>query len=77
LGSVSSVNPSLASLFQALTNLGSPIASSPGTMSALESAPTADIVELSNEAVQLQEMDTLLGVPASSAASSPSTLSTG
>src|ERR1700693_648002 len=45
MGSVSSVNPGLTDLFQTMANTSSPLLSSPSVVSALEAAPTADIVQ--------------------------------
>jgi hypothetical protein len=55
----------LADLMQALSNAGSPLAStlsSPAVQSALENASPADIVKLSDQALALQETDTLFGI---------------
>ncbi len=76
MGSVSSTNPGVAALFQALTSLNSPVMSSPGTVTALESASPSDIVALSNAATQLQGVSELFGLPdASNASGSESSLS--
>ena len=70
MGSVSSsLNPGVADLLQSLTNVNSPVASSPTLVSALEKAPASDIVQLSAEATQLESVDALFGT------SSPSTSS--
>jgi len=66
MGSVSSTNPGLENLLQALSNLNSPVLSSPATLSALEKAPTADIVQLSVAATQLEGVDEMFGIPAAS-----------
>jgi len=66
MGSVSSINPGLADLFQTLSNVNSPVLSSPAAVSALEKASPADIAQLSIEASQLEGMDALFGVSASS-----------
>jgi len=66
MGSVASTNAGLADLLQNLTSASSPLASelsSPAMQAALEKAPAGDIVQLSNEALQLQEMGTLFGNP--------------
>jgi hypothetical protein len=66
MGSVASTNAGLADLMQNLTSASSPLASelsSPAMQAALESAPPGDIVQLSNEALQLQEVGTLFGDP--------------
>jgi len=64
MSTVSSVNPGLADVLQTLSNLDSPVASSASVKSALEKASPADIVQLSNAATQLQNVDVLFGVPA-------------
>jgi hypothetical protein len=64
VSSVSSVNPGVADVLQALN--------SQSTIKALQSAPVADIVQLSAEATQLQGMDTLFGL--NSASTSTSTM---
>jgi hypothetical protein len=75
MGSVSSLNPGVADLLQTLSNVNSPVLSSPATVSALENAPTSDIVQLSQSAVQLENVDMLFGIPSSAAASPSATLS--
>jgi hypothetical protein len=72
----SSINPGVADLLQTLSNVNSPVLNSPAAVSALEKAPPADIVQLSAEATQLANIDTLFGVssPSSSAASNADTL---
>jgi hypothetical protein len=63
MGSVSSsLNPGVADLLQALSNVNSPVMSSPAVVSALEKAPASDIVQLSNEALQLQSVDAMFGI---------------
>ena len=67
MGSVSSsLNPGVADLLQTLANVNSPVLSSPAVVSALEKAPASDIVQLSAEATQLQNMDALFGLSAAS-----------
>ncbi len=61
MGTTSSVNLGLANLVQDLTNIGSPLVSSPTAMAALEKASPSDIVQLSAEASQLQGMSVLFG----------------
>ena len=56
------INPGLASLFQTLSNVGSPLLSSPQAVAALQKASPADIVQLSAEATQLEGLNVLLGV---------------
>ncbi|MGD1090884.1 MAG: hypothetical protein ABSB35_02705 [Bryobacteraceae bacterium] len=62
MGSVSSTNPGVANLLQLLSNVNSPVASSPSAVSALEKAPPSDIAQLSVEAIQLQGMDEMFGI---------------
>ena len=62
MGSVSSTNPGLENLLQTLSNLNSPVLSSPATLSALQKAPAADIVQLSVAATQLQGVDAMFGI---------------
>jgi hypothetical protein len=62
--STSTSNNGLSNLLQTLTNENSPLLStlsSPNIQSALEKAPTADIVEISDQAQQLQLTDALFG----------------
>jgi len=66
MGSVASINPGLADLFQTLSNVNSPVLSSPAAVSALEKASPTDIAQLSIEASQLEGMDALFGISASS-----------
>jgi hypothetical protein len=66
MGSVSSTNPGIAALFQTLSGLSSPLMSSQGTVSALESASPSDIVALSDAATQLQGVSELFGLPGGS-----------
>jgi hypothetical protein len=62
MGDVSSVNPGVTDLLQTLSNLNSSVLSSPAVTSALESAPTTDIVQLSMAATQLEGIDTMFGI---------------
>jgi hypothetical protein len=55
------LNPGVANLLQTLTNVNSPIVSSPTLVSALEKAPPSDIVQLSAAATQLQNVSSLFG----------------
>ncbi|MBZ5577804.1 MAG: hypothetical protein LAP40_14680 [Acidobacteriia bacterium] len=77
MGSVASVNPGIATVLKTLSNSGSSALSSalasPTVQSVLQNAPPADIAQLSSQALQLQEMDTLFGAPTESA--NPSLLS--
>ena len=75
MGSVSSLNPGVADLLQTLSNVNSPVLSSPAVVSALENAPTSDIVQLSQSATQLQNVDMLFGLPNSAAQSSTNSIS--
>jgi len=61
VASVAPTNPGLTNLLQSLTQIGSPLASSPQVVSALQKASPADIAELSAEAIQLQGVDALFG----------------
>jgi hypothetical protein len=74
MGSVSSTNPGLESLLQTLSNLNSPVLSSPTTLSALQKAPAADIVQLSVAATELQGVDEMFGIPDGSNAGTNSIL---
>jgi hypothetical protein len=58
----SSLNPGVADLLQTLSNLGSPTLNSSAVKSALEKAPASDIVQLSSEATQLQNVDAMFGI---------------
>jgi hypothetical protein len=72
MGSVASTNPlasnnnnGLADLLQNLTNENSPLLStlsSPTIQAALQNAPASDIVEISDQALQLQATDALFGI---------------
>jgi hypothetical protein len=61
MSSTPSVNAGLASLLQNLSNINSPILSSPKAVAALQNAPPADIVQLSDEAIQLEGLNALFG----------------
>ena len=74
MGSVNSTNPGLTNLLQTLTNENSPLAatlSQPNVEKALATAPASDIVQISDEALQLQTTDALFGVSGGSSSSSP------
>ena len=75
MGSISSVNPGLTNLLQTLSNVDSPVLGSPSVMSALQDASTADVVQLSTAAVQLENVDTMFGLPTSSSPGSADALS--
>lgn len=73
MGTVASTNPAsnnaanngLSDLLQTLTNENSPLLStlsSPNIQSALQNAPASDIVEISDQAQQLQSVDALFGI---------------
>jgi hypothetical protein len=62
MGSVSSSNPGLAYLMQALSNVNSPVATTPSLVSALQKASPSDIVQLSISATELEGVDALFGV---------------
>jgi hypothetical protein len=75
MGSVSSANPGLAYLMQALSNDNSPVLSSPSLVSALQNASPADVVQLSISATELEGVDALFGTANSSSNSSNNDLS--
>jgi hypothetical protein len=70
MGSTNSVNPGVADVLQILSGAGaasiSSVLSSTSVQSALESASLGDIVQLSQQALQLQEAGTLFGIPGAS-----------
>ncbi len=69
---LASNNNGLSNLLQTLTNENSPLLStlsSPNIQAALENAPASDIVEISDQAQQLQATDALFGI--SNTSSSP------
>ena len=74
MGCIASVNPGVASLLQTLSSnepsLLSSMLSSPTVESALESSSPADVVQLSNQVLQLQAIDELFGTPDTSTTSS-------
>ncbi|MGB6946296.1 MAG: hypothetical protein WBE37_28120 [Bryobacteraceae bacterium] len=62
---LASTNNGLSDLLQTLTNENSPLLStlsSPNIQAALENAPASDIVEISDQAQQLQATDALFGI---------------
>ena len=76
MASVSSVSPGISDLFQALpATAGSPL-SSPGLQSVLEKASPQDIVQISRQALQLQEAGNLFGTTTSASTGSASTAAT-
>jgi hypothetical protein len=65
MGSVASTNNGLSDLLQTLTNENSPLLStlsSPNIEAALQKAPASDIVQISDQALQLQATDALFGI---------------
>lgn len=74
MGTVSSLNPGVSGLLQSLSDLNSPVLSSKAAVSALEKAPSADIVQLSRAVNQLKNVDAIFGISESSASSSSSLL---
>jgi hypothetical protein len=76
--SAASTNNGLSDLMQTLTNENSPLLStlsSPNIQSALAKAPARDIVELSEQAQQLQATDALFGISTSNDTSTSSLFS--
>ena len=77
MGSVASANTAatnngLSDLLQTLTNDNSPLLStlsSPNVEQALEKAPASDIVQISDEALQLQTTEALFGISNTSSSS--------
>ncbi len=72
MSTVAPTNPGLADLLQNLTSFSPALSSqlsSPAMQSALENAPAGDIVQLSNEAMQLSEVGTLFGDSSQTASS--------
>lgn len=70
-------NNGLSDLLQTLTQENSPLAatlSSPKVEQALENAPASDIVQISEQAMQLQATDALFGISNSSGSSTDSSL---
>lgn len=65
MGTTFSINPALVNLLQNLSNVGSPLLSSPAAMAALQKASPSDIVQLSAEATQLEGLNVILGQPTS------------
>lgn len=64
MGSISSVNPGITNLLQTLSNVDSPVLSSPSVLSALQKASPSDVVQLSSAALQLENADAMFGMPA-------------
>ena len=63
MGSISSLSPGITNLLQTLSQVNSPVLSSPSAVSALEKASPSDLVQLSTAAVQLENVDVLFGMP--------------
>ena len=64
MGSVASTSNGLSDLLQPLTNENSPLLStlsSPAIQAALQNAPASDIVQISDQAMQLQDAEALFG----------------
>ncbi len=74
MSSTPSINAGLASLLQNLSNINSPILSSPKALAALQNAPPADIVQLSDEAIQLEGLNALFGAAEASGSSQAGSL---
>jgi len=74
MGSVSSLSPGIADLFQTLSNMSSSPLSSLVTTSMLKNASTTDIVQLSVAATQLEGMNELFGASNSSSSSPANSL---
>ena len=69
MGSVASTSNGLSDLLQTLTNENSPLLStlsSPAIQAALQNAPASDIVQISDQAMQLQDAEALFGAPTTS-----------
>jgi hypothetical protein len=78
MGSVSATNPAsnqaISQLLQQLSNENSPLLStfaSPAVESALQNAPPSDIIQISDQAFQLQETDALFGQTGTTSTASP------
>lgn len=74
MSSVPSMNLGVSNLLQSLSNVGSSVLTSSKVTSAIEKAPTSDIVEMSMEAQQLQNMDTLFGISSNSSSTTTNPL---
>ena len=75
---LASGNNCLSDLLQTLTNENSPLLStlsSPAVQTALEKAPAGDVVEISEQALQLQATDALFGISNPSSTPTDSLLS--
>jgi hypothetical protein len=70
MGSVAATSNGLSDLLQTLTSENSPLLptlSSPTIQAVLENAPASDIVQISDQAMQLQNVEALLGTPSTPA----------
>jgi hypothetical protein len=74
MSSISSTNPGISNLLQTLSNINSPVLSSPSVLSALQKASPSDVVKLSTAALQLENVNALFGVSNQSSSSSTSAL---
>ena len=70
MSSVSAINPGLATLFNTLSKVNSPVLSSSEATSALEKASPSDIVQLNTAATQLETVKELLGTSGNSSGGS-------
>jgi hypothetical protein len=75
VSTVSSTNTIVANLLQTLSNAGSPVASSPALVSALDKSSPADIVKLSTDAAQLESVDAIFGISGGSSTATSTPLS--
>ncbi len=71
MGTVASTNPGLANLLQTLSDVNSPLLSSPSAVSALEKASPSDIVKLTTAATQLEEVTSIFANSDASAFGGP------
>lgn len=75
MGSVAIGNPGVASLLQTLKSAGTPafnsVLDSPTVESALQKAPASDLVQLSDQALQLQTVQGLFGNSSASETAAP------
>jgi len=76
MSSVPSANPGVANLLELLSNSNSAVLTSKKVTTALEKAPTSDIVQLSMSAIQAQSMNALFGTGSGTDASTATSTST-
>ncbi len=69
MSSVPSANPGVANLLELLSNSNSAVLTSKKVTTALENAPTSDIVQLSMSAIQAQNVNALFGTGSGTSAS--------